>query len=1205
MNLDCTGPRPRLDLDDPALRLTDAQRRAMAIDRELVVTAGAGAGKTFTLSLRYLALLLELASLSVQQDPHRPRPDIEAVLVLTFTEKAAGEMASRCYRRLLTLSASIRQGGSAYGALGDAYGPAYPTRLAAAIDHLVDHFDRARIGTFHGFCARVLTEFPSECETPTGFDVMDEADSVALLARCVDQTLFDAYRSDRTDVQGLIAALGTHRSLRDALMSALRNRDVLEPILARHRAGAVSFPELYDLLPISINQMHTWLKTKGQPSLQAILDAVAPTVGGAHLTKAIRPALDAASAALVDPTPAAIAHAYGLATRSVTTGKKLRSIAHSTFMGAKGSVWKGQPADAYTAAKERLLAIAEDLEDWPERSKIAEALPGPIDQAMLPALTTFAGLAHDATQLLVEQMKQARAVDFSAMQERAVTAVLTHAHLRAELCQRHRYLMVDEFQDTDERQWSMVRALGRPDDVPSDRIFIVGDAKQAIYRFRGGDVTVFRTATSDLGVQPLVFPDNFRSRTGLIDWFNHFFAALMGPASEHRPAYEAGYSTLTAGRGEPGGSVRWATYTPGQTAAESAVLEAQATARVIASQVLAGTHAYTELDAGNTTKHPTPPIAVLLQSRTRLADFEAAFRQHKIPFMVSKGAGFWSMPEVVDSVNLLHAIATDDPTSIVGVLRSPLFAVSDAELDRLHAGHWGEWTGFAAFATLELAPEAPPALHRAQATWRGLKAARDEHSVSALLAHALERTCAVHAFALRDGSGQTEANAQRLIELCSTLNERGLDEAVEFLRAQVDNDTREAQASIPPSSARVVIMTVHASKGLEFPVVVVPQCSRSLPSNTQPLRFGRLRGDWHIGTAALDPQSPVRTRASGGLVKLLGLTDRQESLAESIRMLYVSATRAEDHLILIGEAPKESADLMAPKTWTEMLASVFDPESSSPLLQICDAEAWAQLPTPTPAPAPGPGQPDADAAASLQLEPAPPQIEVSPSSLDRFSHNPADWYRRERLGIPDATPAAAATPLRLAGARGEVIHGLLEDDAAHDPDVAKARWRNRAAQEGATAAQIEESWPAVAQHLERASADPQVQERLMAPGMAEVRFRLAHAGVVLVGQIDRLFRDPSGRWVVLDWKSERVQGTCEEAAQRHSRQLMAYAWAADRILRAHGEAGVHRSEVYFTDRGELVALPNYTADDYRSFEVELERVGEFAALTWPQVQSLS
>ena len=92
MRLDRHSVRPALDLADPALRLTPQQRASLAIDRELVVTAGAGAGKTHTLSLRYVVLLLELAVQACERDPRRPRPDIEQVLVLTFTEKAAQEM---------------------------------------------------------------------------------------------------------------------------------------------------------------------------------------------------------------------------------------------------------------------------------------------------------------------------------------------------------------------------------------------------------------------------------------------------------------------------------------------------------------------------------------------------------------------------------------------------------------------------------------------------------------------------------------------------------------------------------------------------------------------------------------------------------------------------------------------------------------------------------------------------------------------------------------------------------------------------------------------------------------------------------------------------------------------------------------------------------------------------------------------------------
>ena len=1254
MRLDCTGPRPRLDITDPALRLTDAQQQALAIDRELVVSAGAGAGKTTVLSLRYVALLLELAALAVARSPLKPQPEIGAVLVLTFTEKAAEEMAERCYRRLLALADLVREDEGARASLARYDGEigghvaedgAYARALSAALDHLVDRFEAARIGTFHSFCAQVLHAFPAETGTPPEFDVLDELDSRELRGSIAESVLGRAYAEDADRMGRLVASVGSHRGVRDALLHVIDNRSLLRPILRRHAAGQVTVRDLLDLFPESPQQLMHWLEMAALPVLEEILTAVALSPTGPAIPDIRR--LAARIEDLMeegDPDAFDIIGVYQATLQALCTrdGRKTRTLSHHTVVGRK-SDWRVAGLIHYDTAKEILDRVAEQLVEWPERLERSQGLPTRADAVMLGALQVLADLAIQADQALEEHFQAEAVLDFDTLQDRAVDAVLADEALRRQLIAEHRYLMVDEFQDTDRRQWSLVRALGRPEpDQPADRIFVVGDAKQAIYRFRGGDVTVYRAAIDELRVRPVTFPDNFRSRPELIAWFNHFFARSLGPPSPGRPAYEAPYTPLDARRDVTGGTVTLAVH-EAEDAASEGLAEAEAVARLLSAEVLPGRGAWAGLDLLDPEVHREPPVAILLRTRTRLPIYEGALRRMGVPFVVAKGVGFWTRPEVLDLVNLLHALATDDPISTVGALRSPLLGLSDQDLQDLHDRQWGAPTAagpdgstghtLAEFGRYELDDLAPPRVHRAAAALTHLRRVRHRLEVSELLREILRHTSAAHALALQDPSGQAWANAERLVERASRFDGRGplgLLEAAEHFVAQAEAGTADAEAPIPPTRARVVLMTVHASKGLEFPVVIVPGCGRRPRGRTPSVTHGRIRGDWHIACRALDPTAEVRTRVNTGLHGLLKLEGRAEEAAESKRLLYVAATRARDHLVLVGSHPKGDPDEARQPSWSELLASVHGVEDAegqrllTPTgegrglepgerdgLRIVELSDWLGLePTLSLTTAPAP-RPDADAARRLAPIDARLMLEVSPSSLDLFAASPARWYRRNRLGVPDDdTPARAQTRLELAAARGEVIHGLLEDDVVDDEAIAIARWRARAHAEGATPDLVEDGIPELLAHLRRTAADPRVQHRLLADGMDEVRFRMplhapgdapADHELVLTGQIDRLYQADDGTWVVLDWKSGRVDGSVLDAARHHARQLLAYAWAADRILRAHGQPGVSRAEVYFTDVAELVSLGPIGPDHHAAVEADLAEVSRYASLSWEDV----
>lgn len=1194
------GPSPGVQLDpgDPELRLTQDQRRALTFDREVVVTAGAGAGKTHTLSLRFVALMLHLA--------HSGLPEPDAVLVLTFTEKAAEEMAERCYRRLLSLGEALRARQTELDALPGPGGQPLGRHLAHAIDRLVDRFDAARIGTFHGFCARLLREFPAATGTAPGTVVLDAAEARERVDRAVDRA-FRALLSDRPDdLPVLLDAFGSRAALLTATRAAVDGRITLQQPLTAHAAGQVTLEGWIAQAPVSPQDALAWLRSTGWPALDALWRLTRPSGGGPAVARLPELLARRGETPPEDPVEQALwTYArYREVTSALLTGDgRLRRLDHHSVLGTRAA-WTD--ARRYAQAKAATQVLAQRLADVGRRARLALGLPVAADRLLLEALRPFGQLALDAIQHLERILAEERAVDFTTLQLRAVRAVRQEPELRRTLQQRHRYLMVDEFQDTDALQWELVRALGRPDGAPADRIFLVGDAKQAIYGFRGGDVTLFRAATAELGAEPVILGDNFRSRPELIDWFNQALPRVLAPVGPVLSPWEAHYEPLRAGRADPGGSVtalvddradQVAGREPSSHAsfpASGVPWEPDAVAHLIRAEMLADRGPYAGMALADRERHPLPPIAILLRARTGLPLWEEALRRLEIPYVVAAGVGFWARQEVLDLVNALHALATDDPVSGVGVLRSPLLALTDDEVQELQDGRaFADPEGPLGLVGLTRRPlrlDVSPRLHAAQGRWRRFRALRHRLPLTDLL----RELAAAGLYAWRlQGGAQAEANVLRLIRMAARLEERGTDgptEAAERFLALVEAHERESEASVAPDRARVVLMTIHASKGLEFPVVIVPSLHQRPRSPSDPLLSGRLDGETRVACQVPDPEAEVQTRTRPGLLEALLDRRKAEEHAEYRRLFYVAATRARDHLVISGHRPTSDPEERVDRASLAELLLTDLPAST----RILDRRAVEALPLPALPPAPPPEPPTAAHAAALTPLVAPETVELTASSLDLFASCPARWYRRHRAGIPEATWQTREHRRALAAARGEVLHSLLEDGLTADREAARARWTARALTEGATPDEAEALLPRLFAHLDAIQADPHLARVMDAPGQSEVGFQIARGELVLRGSIDRLYQGDDG-WVALDWKSEALDGRPPEiAAHRHRLQLHAYRWAAGQLL----EAPV-RAEVYFTELGAAVRLDEL---DDAALEALLDEVRATARQSWRVVE---
>lgn len=1252
-----------------SIGLSDEQAAALDLTRHVVVVAGAGSGKTRTLTRRYLRIL---GALAWEAGDAERAPGPEAILVTTFTERAAAEMRGRIRGEL---GQAVRELGDRHDELAALVGAERVGHLRRHLAAARDGFARARIGTFHAFAGSVLREFAATAGLDPGFAILDSFDEIALREQAVEAALGEAERCG--EPAALFGAFDRRAAL-EALRIWVKRRHDLGPFLHTLERSDEEVLELWHhrYADIELDEVEAAFDPRG-----ALFDDLERFI---DLENDLRNP-GAPPPAIVMTKRALELMGTGAPTHPVERADRLRAIAScfqrkgdSRALYTSHYLWLGKTdavryperrrefSEAWDDLRPRLAAV---LGEHGER---LHSLLGGADRLGLPALRALAAVGERAVQHYQEGLEASRSLDFSELEARVLRLLESEPRVRERLSSRFRHLLVDEFQDTNTTQWRVTRLVaGTP--LPPAGLFVVGDPKQAIYRFRGGDVTVFERARAELaaaGGREVGFTGNFRSRSALIDGFNDLFDWLM--PSGDAPPWEARFEALTARRADadadPGRiDLIWMTeeaVEPAEPEPEDGALEelepepepetvdllaldeaeraaAEAESLPLEYGNLPPVHREAKLVAAllkdvllpSSDEHDGVRVAILLRRRTHLPVYARALREADVPHVVGSGRGFFGRQEVVDLANLLLALAhPDDGIALLGALRGPLLRVEDAWLvwlarlrrsareqalqagwrdvlllvasqgserrDREEAAGWSELPEAGRAALTEAAERF--------LRWRALSR---ELPLSAFLRQVITETASVYGLARTDPTGQAMANVEKLISLALTWDSRGAEGLADFglfLVRQDDLGASEGEATLD-STAPVRVMTIHQSKGLEFPCVVLPDLLQRLRwTGRDPVLMARLPGAdvdpeapdlWEPGIAVPVVEEGRRTKSDMLLRRLIKGQDRQEELAEARRLLYVAATRARDRLVTLSlplptsawDRIEKGAHKDEAQSWSEWVRMWVEGRSPGVRLHelgpddlfpsrelVLDAaaardrlgeRAWSAAPPP--APSPGDRRALARALAPVEAEPV---RRTSPHTLQTEAPRalPVDSGLRPP---PELDPRDAGL------LRGLLVHACLEDGLTRPSPLLRRRVRQALAEAGQRTEPAEE-WlhAALVRHLRgyRKAAPDALEDGTV---FHEVPFRLrmpvsAVGGGEswLDGVIDVLYRRPEDRcWMVLDYKTD--EGDPEALAPGYAPQILAYAWAASRVLPEVRDAGWRvGGELLFTGAGRRVQL---------------------------------
>ncbi|MBB5235587.1 UvrD-helicase domain-containing protein [Deinococcus budaensis] len=750
------------------------------------------------------------------------------IVAVTFTEAAAAELRER-------VTAVVERRAEAEG------GP-WPD--------LVTELPLMQVSTIHGLCGRVAREHPVESGAGLGFTVLDEREAQAWLDEHLGPVLAELLDGE---MDTLLAVPG---QIRRAVLEALLN----DPASAREALRVAASARQVDPLE---RARRAW--EGALPQWQAAVAALEGTSGPRG-----------------DVLEEMRARAVTLGRDAPLLGPGLLAV-REVLREHSGRIGRGWTA----TAKQQVNAALGVIKGLAARDDLA-GIPGEATAAHDRAVLALERLFDHLTRRFAALKAGAEVATFADL-ETFADAALAHGHVRAHYARRWTHLLIDEAQDTNPVQWRILSALAGA----SVNLTVVGDEKQSIYAFRRADVQVFRAAQDEVQArhgQVIPMGTSFRTHAALVQVINAFFASLMAGPDGARPT-AARFEPLTAhrtssplGEGAPCAEV-YDIHAQDVGAARAA--EAQLLATRIQDLLYAGTPVH-DRALGETRPLRLGDVAVLFRARTHLKTYEQALAAAGVPYAVHGGRGLYGRPEVRDAAGLLHLLA--DPSRdipLAAFLRGPHVCLTDQQLlDIARLREPGESLWDAARRSGE------PAVQQAVAWIHGWREASVTLSASQLLMEADQVTGAalVHA-AMPDGPRRV-ANLVRFQALLRSWAQQGLRDVVRVaghLEELERLGAQEAEA-VSPSPDAVQLMTIHGSKGLEFPVVIVADVLN--PGGGPP---PKVRFDASAGVALRLPDVEEDLPDWEALEALA----KERDLSEGERVTYVALTRAADLLILL------------------------------------------------------------------------------------------------------------------------------------------------------------------------------------------------------------------------------------------------------------------------------------------------------------------
>jgi ATP-dependent helicase/nuclease subunit A len=821
--------------------LTPHQQKALTTSGHLALTANAGSGKTFVLARKYLSILL------------KENIDVYNVAAITFTEKAASEL----YYKIALL-------------IDDKLNSSLINSEKKKLEKIRRQLVSANISTIHSFCIDILKQYPVEAQLDARFIPIDENLSNELIEISVDEMIRSAFEDELVieDLKYLIRIFSSKSKLVAEVVKLIQDRKnvftVKENIYSKNEEEIKRyFSEMFSDYFLQIWNKHKDVFLKNISHINSVVldsdsgNKVANELTGLLINLKIEKNL--------------------MAILRLINQIKLLAFTERINIRKRGYLKSelGELVPKEIIAVEYLMSSLSKFEVTDDDQRA--------DQQLTKFGLIILNFFDQALMIYERKKKYDGFIDFEDILLHT-KILLQNKDVQRSLSGKYKYIMVDEFQDTNEIQYQIFLPI--LDYLKNGELFIVGDEKQSIYKFRDAEIEIFNITRDNIKIEAgeknlLNLPDSFRMTPAICTFTNYIFKKLF--SNPDNLYGEVPNTELVCARSDKiNGKVELLISKDNET--DNKIDEAEFVANKILAILENGVYTWKD-------------ISILVRKRKNFDELEKSFLKNDIPYSIVGGRGFYQRQTISDVYNYLSFLIDENNSSaLVGILRSPFFSISDSILFEISLqkgnSYWNKFKSYVKeknqFSNIITILEENIGLS-------------DSLELSQLLKKLVTDQNYVAILTSREDGSQELANLDKLISIARDFNSKGfrnLYDFISYLKESISGLEDEAQAAFNLEKDAVKLMTIHQSKGLEFPVVFLFKTAEKSLSGS--IKSKEIQIDKKFGVLAKLPRNEnyLEEYEMAPIISLHNFLEERKNLAELKRLLYVAITRAKDEIYI-------------------------------------------------------------------------------------------------------------------------------------------------------------------------------------------------------------------------------------------------------------------------------------------------------------------